>query len=109
VRSPDRGSVAQIELTSADVSDPAAAAAVVPPCGDYCAGSEAKPAGPARQGKVLLDEALLDGFAGMRHGHARTTVGSHGRIETRQTWITDKVNRPGRDLLDQWAGLVLLR
>jgi predicted transposase YbfD/YdcC len=55
--------------------------------------------------KSLLDEAVLDGFAGMRHGHVEQTDGAHGRIETRQTWITDEVNGLGKDLLDQWPGL----
>jgi predicted transposase YbfD/YdcC len=55
--------------------------------------------------KALLDEAILGGFAGMRHGHVERTDDAHGRVETRRTWVTDEVNWLGDDLLGQWPGL----
>jgi predicted transposase YbfD/YdcC len=58
-----------------------------------------------RKVKALLDEAILAGFEGMRHGHFEQTDGGHGRVETRRVWVTDEVNWLGQDLLGQWAGL----
>jgi predicted transposase YbfD/YdcC len=55
--------------------------------------------------KALLDEAILDGFAGMSHGHVEQTDDAHGRVETRRTWVTDEVNWLGDDLRGQWPGL----
>jgi predicted transposase YbfD/YdcC len=55
--------------------------------------------------KALLDEAIIDGFAGMSHGHVEQTDEAHGRVETRRTWVTDDVNWLGDDLLGQWRGL----
>lgn len=62
---------------------------------------------PALHAKVsrLLDEAILDGFAGMRHGHFEETCGGHGRIETRRVWVTDEIRWLGKPLRDQWKGL----
>jgi predicted transposase YbfD/YdcC len=53
----------------------------------------------------LLDEAVLDGFAGMSHGHDQQSNKGHGRIETRKTWVTDEVKWLGADLLALWPGL----
>lgn len=55
--------------------------------------------------KVLLDEAILDGFDGMRHDFFEQTDGDHGRIETRRLWVTTDVAHLGQDLLSQWPGL----
>jgi predicted transposase YbfD/YdcC len=55
--------------------------------------------------KALLDEAVLAGFEGMRHGRREHTDGGHGRVETRRVWVTDEVSWLGQDLLGQWAGL----
>lgn len=41
-----------------------------------------------------LDEMILEKFAGVRHGFARTVDGDHGRVETRRVWVTDQ--------LDEW-------
>lgn len=61
---------------------------------------------PALHAKVtaLLDEAILDGFAGMQHDHFVQTHGGHGRIETRQVWSTPEVQWLGA-LLQEWPGL----
>jgi predicted transposase YbfD/YdcC len=55
--------------------------------------------------KALLDEAMLDGFAGMNHGYDEQTDDGHGRIETRKVWATDQVELLGEDLLSLWPGL----
>ena len=47
---------------------------------------------------------LLERFAGVRHGHARTVDGDHGRVETRDVWATDELDRLGAER-DRWAGL----
>jgi predicted transposase YbfD/YdcC len=53
-----------------------------------------------------LDEMILEGFAGVRHGFVETVDGDHGRIETRRVWVTDQLD----DWLDEsqrsrWPGL----
>jgi len=53
----------------------------------------------------LLDEAILGGFKGIRHGHHEETNDGHGRIETRRVWVTNEVHWLGEDLLEQWTGL----
>lgn len=55
--------------------------------------------------KALLDEAILDGFDGMRHDALAETDGGHGRVETRRVWVSDEVRWLGDDLLDAWPGL----
>ena len=52
----------------------------------------------------LLNEAMLEKFAGMKHDRFEETNGGHGRIETRRVWITPEVNWLG-DLRQEWAGL----
>jgi predicted transposase YbfD/YdcC len=56
--------------------------------------------------QMTLDEAIRDGFAGLSHdGHAQTD-GDHGRIETRELWVTwDVAEVLGHDLAKQWPGL----
>jgi len=58
VRCSDRGPVVQIELTPADVSDPAAAAALVPPGGGVGIGDRAY-WGPDRQAELARAGLLL--------------------------------------------------
>jgi predicted transposase YbfD/YdcC len=53
----------------------------------------------------LLDEAILDGFKGIRHAYDEQTDDGHGRIETRRVWVTDEVHWLGEDMLQQWPGL----
>jgi predicted transposase YbfD/YdcC len=56
--------------------------------------------------KRLMDEAILEGFKGMRHGQdVQTEDKGHGRIETRRVWVTNEVNWLGPELLKQWTGL----
>jgi predicted transposase YbfD/YdcC len=57
--------------------------------------------------KSLLDEAILDRFAGMSHGYHEQTAqkNNHGRVETRRVWVSDEVHWLGEELLGQWAGL----
>jgi predicted transposase YbfD/YdcC len=58
--------------------------------------------------RSLLDEAVLDGFAGLRHGHDEQTDSGHGRVETRRVWVTDEVQHLGDDLRGAWPGLAAL-
>lgn len=64
---------------------------------------------PTLHAKVtkLLDEAILEGFKGMRHGFYGQTdeKNNHGRIETRRVWVSDQVHWLGDELLGQWPGL----
>ena len=53
----------------------------------------------------LLDEAVLDGFAGMSHGCDEQSNKGHGRIEKRKVWVTDEVQWLGKELLALWPGL----
>ena len=53
----------------------------------------------------LLDEAVLDGFAGMSHGYDEKSNQGHGRIEKRKVWVTDEVKWLGPELLALWPGL----
>jgi len=57
--------------------------------------------------KGLLDEAILEKFAGMSHGYHEQSrqKDNHGRVETRRVWVTDEVRWLGEELLGQWAGL----
>lgn len=57
--------------------------------------------------KRLLDEAILENFAGMKHDFFEQSNGGHGRIETRRVWITPEVQWLG-ELRQEWAGLNLL-
>lgn len=60
--------------------------------------------------KMLLDEAILEGFQGMRHGYCEQTgdKNNHGRIERRRVWVTDEVHWLGDELLGHWPGLASL-
>lgn len=55
--------------------------------------------------KVLLEEAILEGFKEMSHGYHEETSGGHGRIETRRVWVTDEIQWLGGELLELWPGL----
>jgi predicted transposase YbfD/YdcC len=58
--------------------------------------------------KQLLDEAILEGFKGLRHDRIQTTDGDHGRVETRQVWMTDEIGHLPQNLLDGWPALASL-
>lgn len=61
-----------------------------------------------RKVQKLLDEAILEGFAGMSHGyHEQDDVG-HGRVEKRRVWVTDEVKWLGKELLAAWPGVASL-
>jgi predicted transposase YbfD/YdcC len=54
--------------------------------------------------RSLLDEALLENFAGMKHDYFQESDGGHGRIETRRVWVTPEVKWLG-ELRHEWSGL----
>jgi predicted transposase YbfD/YdcC len=53
----------------------------------------------------LMDEAILERFEGMSHGHFEETDTGHGRIETRRVWVSNEVKWLGNELLGAWPGL----
>jgi len=55
--------------------------------------------------RSLMDEAILDQFKGMRHGYCEEADDSHGRRQTRRTWVTNEVNWLGEEVLSAWEGL----
>jgi predicted transposase YbfD/YdcC len=54
--------------------------------------------------KATMDDAILDGLAGMSRDYDVQTDGGHGRIETRKVWVTWDVQLLGT-LAAQWPGL----
>jgi len=55
--------------------------------------------------RTLMDEAILEKFKGLSHGHHEETSAGHGRIETRRIWVTHEVQWLGQELLALWPGL----
>ena len=55
--------------------------------------------------RKLLDEAVLEKFAGMSHDACEQTNAGHGRIETRRVWVSDEVKWLGEELLALWPEL----
>lgn len=53
--------------------------------------------------KMLMDEAILEKFRGIRGDYYEQSNGGHGRIETRRVWVSDEVHHM-RDI-GEWAGL----
>jgi predicted transposase YbfD/YdcC len=58
--------------------------------------------------KRLLEEGILEGFAGMEHGFWEESEEGHGRKETRRVWVTTEVQWLGQELLEAWPGLASL-
>lgn len=54
----------------------------------------------------LLDEAILDGFAGMEHGFWVEQDQGHGRVVRRRVWVSTEVRWLGKELLEAWPSLV---
>ena len=77
---------------------------VVAAGGDYVLAVKANQPTLHAKVKMLLDEAILQGMAGVRHGFDEAVDAGHGRVETRRVWVTDEVRWLG-DLCRQWAGL----
>jgi predicted transposase YbfD/YdcC len=57
--------------------------------------------------KMLLDDAILENFEGMRHDIFSSVDGDHGRIETRKVWVTDELEWLG-EIAHDWPGLAVL-
>lgn len=55
--------------------------------------------------KTLLDEAILEKLVGWKGSMFEDVDAGHGRIETRQVWLTTEVQHLGVDLLALWPGL----
>ena len=52
----------------------------------------------------LMDEAILEKFAGIEHDGYEQTDGDHGRIETRRVWVAWNIKDLG-PITEQWPGL----
>jgi predicted transposase YbfD/YdcC len=55
--------------------------------------------------KKILDEAILEQLKGWRGSTFTDLDAGHGRIESRQVWITTEVEHLGKDLLELWPGV----
>ena len=55
--------------------------------------------------RAMLDEAILQGFAGMSHGFAESADDAHGRVERRRVWVTDEVHWFQDRLEEPWPHL----
>lgn len=53
----------------------------------------------------VMDEALLETFAGLRHDCFEETSGEHGRIETRRVWVSDEAVAHLGEVAYEWPGL----
>jgi len=54
--------------------------------------------------KNLMDEMILEKFAGVDHDYYEQTNGGHGRIETRRVWVAWNVKDLG-PIAGEWPGL----
>jgi len=103
--------LALLDLTGATVTIDAIgcqteiARQVVEAEGDYVLAVKQNQPTLHRKVKTLLDEAIIDGFDGMRHDSFESVDGDHGRVEQRRVWVTDEVHWLGEELLDHWPGL----
>jgi predicted transposase YbfD/YdcC len=75
--------------------------------GDYYLGLKQNQPQLYEKVKNLMDEAILEKFAKMKHDFFEETDGDHGRIETRRVWCTSEVKWLG-ELANGWAGLGML-
>jgi predicted transposase YbfD/YdcC len=55
--------------------------------------------------KRLLDEAILENCAGMKHGFWQESQEAHGRKVKWRVWVTTEVQCLGKELLEAWPGL----
>ena len=83
------------------------AARIVAGGGDYYLGLKGNQGQLHEKVKHLMDEAILEKFAGMKHDFFEQVDGDHGRIETRRVWCTPEVKWLG-ELAGDWPGLGLL-
>ncbi len=58
--------------------------------------------------RTTMNEGVRVRFIGKAHGYWEETHRGHGRIETRQVWVSTDVKPLGHDLLKAWPGLASL-
>lgn len=75
--------------------------------GDYWLGLKGNQSQLHEKVKNLMDEAILEKFAGMRHDFIEQVDGDHGRIEIRRMWCTPEVKWLGKPA-EGWSGLGML-
>src|SRR5208283_1189775 len=85
----------------------AIAAQIVAGGGDYYLGLKGNQGQLHDKVQHLLDEAILEKFAGLKHDYFQQVDGDHGRIETRRVWVTPEIQWLG-EVGQTWPGLELL-
>jgi predicted transposase YbfD/YdcC len=58
--------------------------------------------------RTTMNEGVRERFKGKAHGYWEETEKGHGRVETRQVWVSTDVTPLGDDLLKAWPGLASL-
>jgi len=58
--------------------------------------------------RITMNEGIRERFKGTAHGYWEETEKGHGRIQTRQVWVSTDVKPLGHDLLKAWPGLASL-
>jgi predicted transposase YbfD/YdcC len=58
--------------------------------------------------RITMNDGIRERFKGKAHGYWEETEKGHGRIETRQVWVSTDVKPLGHDLLKAWPGLASL-
>jgi predicted transposase YbfD/YdcC len=55
--------------------------------------------------RIHLDEMILEKFKGIEHVYHESTVGGHGRIDTRRVWATNQIDWLDKSGRRQWKAL----
>jgi predicted transposase YbfD/YdcC len=76
--------------------------------GNYCLAVKENQPALHRKLKALLDEGMLERFAGWDAEMDQTTDGGHGRIDTRTVWVSGEIKHLGEALLRDWPDLAAL-
>jgi len=76
--------------------------------GDYCLAVKDNQPKLFEKVSTLLEEGLLEQFAGWDAQSDQTTNAGHGRIETRTVWVSGDVQYLGKELLEQWPSLAAI-
>jgi len=58
--------------------------------------------------RTTMNEGIRERFKGKAYGYWEETDKGHGRVETRQVWVSTDVKALGHDLLKAWPGLASL-
>jgi predicted transposase YbfD/YdcC len=75
--------------------------------GDYCLAVKDNQPATYQKIKTLLDEGILEGFAGWKASSHQSSNGGHGRLETRTAWVTSEIEPLG-EVAKQWPALAAI-